>query len=373
MIRTFRYPLQPTRDQEAVLNSWLTACQQLYNGALQERRDAFEKAGVRVSKFVQNRELAQLRQEDPEWAEVPSAVLRSAIARLDCAFQAFFRRCELGEVPGFPRFKSEGRYDSFSVPGEKIEIDVNRVRLPKLGKVKFHEYRPIKGKVLECRVRRSAFRWWVCFVCELGEAPTKIPIRSAIGIDLGLSSFAVLSDGTRVENPKFFQKGKEVLVRRQQTLARCQRGSNSRQKQKILVGRAHEHVHNQRLDFSRKLAAGLVTKFDLIAHEDLQIARMVRGSFGKSINDAAWGLFLHALNCKAEYAGKTAVAVDPRGTSQICSNCGQVVAKSIAEREHVCFCGFVVDRDHNAALNVLALGRSAMSKSKNQTVGSLPE
>ncbi len=177
---------------------------------------------------------------------------------------------------------------------------------------------------------------------------------------MGLEAFATLSNGERVENPRFFRASEELLARRQQSLARKRRGSISRQAAKRLVARTHERVRNQRLDFARKLACVLFERFDLVAHEDLTISHMVRGNLGKSIHDAAWGQFLRALSCKAESAGKWCVPVDPRGTSQRCSSCGAVVKKALDERQHCCpSCGFVTHRDHNAALNIIALGLSA--------------
>lgn len=357
MLRTFRYPLLPTPAQEEILSSWLVSCQRLYNGALEHRSGAYKTAKVSITKYGQFKELTELRAVCPEWKAVPVEVLRSSLFRLDNAFKAFFRRCKAGQTPGYPRFRSRDRYDSFSIG--RVEPEGSHLNIPKLGSVKFKLYRPLKGDVRDVQVRRSASKWWVCFSCDLGDAPAKQPVRSAIGIDLGLTSFAVLSNGDAVENPRFFREGEALLAARQRKLSRKQRGSNSRHAAKKLVAKAHEHVHNQRLDFSRKLASQLFKHYDLVAHEDLEISRMVRGTFSKSINDAAWGMFLRALNCKAEYAGKTVVAVDPRGTSQRCSRCGDTVQKSLFERQHSCGCGLVLGRDHNAALNVLALGLSA--------------
>lgn len=359
MLRAYRYPLHPTKAQESVLESWLVACQQLYNGALQHRRDAWRKQCVQISLYDQHKELTGLRAADPEWKAIPAWVERSALKRLDSAMRAFFRRCERGEKSGFPRFRSSDRYTSFDLGSVVPSIEGDRVRLPKIGFVKFHKYREMRGELKHVSVSRTARGWSISFVCDLGNAPPKLPVRSVVGVDVGLEAFATLSTGERVENPRFFRKSEELLARRQQSLARKRRGSNSRRKAKWLVARAHEHVRNQRLDFTRKLAATLFDRFDLIAYEDLAISRMVHGTLGKSIHDAAWGKFLSALVSKAEEAGKHAIAVDPRGTSQRCSGCGTVVKKTLSEREHRCTCGLILHRDENAARNVLALGLSA--------------
>lgn len=360
MLRSFRYPLRLTKDQEITLDTWRIACQQLYNGALQHRRDAWCKQRVSVTCYDQQRELTLLRAADPEWASIPAWIERSALVRLDRAFIAFFRRVKCGQTPGFPRFRSRDRYDSFDLGSNPVRIDGDRVHLPKLGPVRFHKYREIRGKVRRVSVSRTARGWSISFVCDLGDAPAKVPVRSTVGVDVGLEAFATLSNGERVENPRLFRAGEETLAHCQQSLARKRRGSASRRAAKRLVARAHEHIRNQRLDFARKLASALFDRFDLVAHEDLTISRMVHGNLGKSIYDAAWGQFLRALQSKAEGAGKWCVAVDPRGTSQRCSSCGAVVKKALDERQHRCpSCGFVAHRDHNAALNIIALGLSA--------------
>ena len=359
MIRAFKYPLRPTLAQAAVLETWRVACQRLYNGALEERREAWRKQRVSLSLYSQQKELTLLRAADPEWAAVPAWIARSALARLDHAFKAFFRRLAAGQVPGCPRLRSRDRYDSFDLGSDRSalpRVTGDRVNLPKLGPVKFHKYRELRGTVRHVSIARTAHGWSISFVCELGAAPEKLPARNAIGIDVGLEAFATLSNGARVENPRFFRAGADALARRQQSLSRKRRGSSSRQRAKRLVARAHERIRNQRLDFARKTAALLFSRFDLIAHEDLAISRMVHGTLAKSIYDASWGLFLRCLALKAEDAGRHVIAVDPRGTSQTCPQCGTVAKKTLEEREHRCPCGFVAHRDHAAALCILGRG-----------------
>jgi putative transposase len=216
--------------------------------------------------------------------------------------------------------------------------------------------------------REPAGKWYVAIECDVGSAPVKVPVRTATGVDLGLTRFATLSNGTEIPNPRFFRAGAACLAKRQRRLSRRQRGSASRERARILVIRAHSHIVNQRKDFSYKLSKQLLERYDLIAHEDLTISRMMHGTFAKSIGDAAWGTFLQCLASKAESAGKHVIAVDPRGTTQRCSGCGAAVRKSLAERQHICSCGTILGRDHNAALNVLALGRSAVETEKFSVV-----
>lgn len=331
MIRAYRYPLKPTKDQEVALDRYLWRCRQVYNAALEQRRDAYRKQHRSLSKFDQQKDLTELRQNDPDFKSVPATVLRSGLKRLDDGYQAFFRRVKAGEKPGFPRFKGRDRYKSFSfmraplIDAPKIpekRTRNSRILIPKLGWVLFHQYRPLKGTPKDAVVRRdSTGRWWVSIVCDLGEAPRKIVPVTHTGIDVGLTTFATLADGSEVPNHRFFREGQAVLAQRQQSLARKTRGSSSRQKQKVLVAKAHEHVKNQRLDFARKLAVFLFSRYDLVSYEDLNIRGMLGGYLSKSIMDAAWGILIHALVCKAEEAGKYDVAVDPTGTTQRCSRC----------------------------------------------------
>lgn len=316
-----------------------------------------------VNYIRQCAELTEVRAQDKAWWDVPIIVARSALRRLHHAFEAFFRRVKSNDAPGFPRFRSRDRYDSFGIGRATIVLD--HVTVPKLGSVRFKLYRPIRGEVRDVSIVKTARRWMLCVVCDLGDAAPKQPVRSAVGIDVGLEVFATLSNGSRIENPRFLRLSEGTLSRRQRVLARKRRGSASRRVAKRLVASTHEHIRNQRLDFARKLVCALFSQFDFVAYEDLGIARMVRGGLAKSINDAAWGTFLRCLTLKAEEAGRWAVPVDPRGTSQRCSGCGRTVVKALSDREHRCNnCGLVVHRDENAALNVLALGLSAEQLTK---------
>lgn len=357
MIRGYRYKLLPNKTQTAVLTEWLEKCRFLYNCALEHRREAWRVARKSIRYNDQTLELTQVRAEDPAWEAVPAQVARSALRTLQRAFEGFFRRIKQGQNPGHPRFRGKGRFDSFGIG--RVSVEGKKVRVPKLGLVRFQKYRNLGGKIRDARISLKAGHWWVSFSCDLGVAPPKKPVTRAVGIDLGLQSFATLSDGQKIVNPRFFHKGEELLARRQRILAARKKGSKGRARARLLVARAHEHVRNQRLDFARKLAADLFQKYDLIAYEDLNIKGLARSSLAKSVQDAAWGMFIGTLASKAECAGTWAVPVDPRGTSIRCSQCGREVPKTLEDRVHRCFCGLMMDRDENAARNILALGRSA--------------
>lgn len=358
MIRTFKYPLEPSRRQARVLLSWLERCRVLYNVALEQRREIWRMAKKGVNLFDQQKQLTELRAADSRYEEIPVEICRSPLQQLQRAFEGFFRRVKRGETPGYPRFKSRDRFKSFGIG--RVSVEGKKVRVPNLGLVKLRKYRELGGEIRNARIGLGAGKWWVAFSCDLGKAPEKKSVQTAVGIDVGLTSFATLSDGSKIKNPRFFKLGSDLLVRRQQAFARKKRGSRSRSRAKLLVQRAHEHVRNQRLDFARKLATDLFGRYDCVYFEDLDLCGLSAGRLAASVQDAAWGKFLGALECKAACAGKWAVPVDPRGTSISCSDCGMPVPKTLSDRVHRCpGCGLVMDRDWNAARMFLALGRSA--------------
>jgi len=362
MIRTFNYRLYPTGKQSRQLETVLDRCRHLYNAALQERRGAYEKNGISISKYDQFKSLTEIRAFDEEWNSVSLQAMRSSIDRLDKSYKSFFRRCKSGEKPGYPRFKGKDRFNSFGIGRVEPNLELKRVRVPNLGCVKLGLYRPIKGEVLNTMIKKSCGKWYVAFQCHLGPAPPKIAVSKAVGIDLGLTSLLVTSSGEKIENPKYFKQGQNLLAARQKGQSAKCRGSRNRAKARLLVQKEYEHISNQRSDYFWKLSRKLVKENDLIAHEDLDVRGLINkddNARAKSITDASWGKFIHCLSCKAEEAGATVVGVDPRGTSQVCSRCGSTVKKTLYARTHDCeACGLVLDRDHNAALNILRLGLS---------------
>lgn len=352
MIRTYRYPLKPSKEQAATLESWRVACQQLYNGALQERRDAWKRAKVSIGYNDQTKSLTELRKADAEWQAVPALVARSALARIDRAFSAFFRRVKTGDKPGFPRFKSRAQYGSIGIGNATIKD--SKVNVPKLGPVPFFEYRALRGTVKNVELRKEPDGWFVCIQSDLGPAPAKAEPLTETGIDLGLTSLAVLSTGEAVANPRHLANAQDRIARLSRDLARKQRGSVRRHKARAKLARAHQHVANCRKDFARKLACDLFSRFDLVAHENLNVKGLAGSVLARPIHDAAWTQILRCLSDKAESAGRHLVGVDPRGTTIECSGCGNPVPKLLSERMHVCtVCGLVLERDHNAAINVL--------------------
>ena len=369
--RTYRFPLKPTRRQSRLLEFTLALSCELYNAALQERREAWTSARKSISYYDQCHELTEVRPVRADVAALPIDLAREPLRRVDRAFKGFFRRCKTGERVGHPRFRSRDRYDSVAISAPGFRIDGNRVAISKLGSFRFRAHREIKGTAKHCIVKRLGSKWQVSIICELGPVPEKLPIRNAVGIDVGLNTFATLSNGTEIPNPRWTHQSEIKLATYNRALARKQRGSRNWQKAKEILRHAHQHVASQRLNFCHHASKQLVGKYDLVAFEALRVKSMLRGHFSKSIMDVAWSQFLWQIAYKAESAGRYAIAVDPRDTTQRCSVCGEIVKKSLAERIHLCpSCGLILGRDENAARNVLALGRSAVGLLPSRGVSS---
>lgn len=354
MIRSFELRLNPTKAQCAAFDEILVDSCNTYNAALQARRDAWEVNRERITYNHQCHQLAELR-KIPQMATIASEIQREPLRRLDRAFKAFFRRCKSpGEKPGYPRFRSRLRYDSFAWSAPRIHGD--SLLVPNLGHVKFRAHRQLEGNLKQVTVKRLGQKWIVRAICDIGPAPAKCVASNPVGIDLGLTTFATLSDGNEIQNPRFIKHHSERIARAQRNLARKNRGSNNRLRAKERVRRAYQQMADARKNFCHHVSKDLVGRYDLIAHEDLKIRNMVKGNFAKSILDAAWGQLIQQLIYKAEYAGKWVIPVNPKGTTQRCSRCDTVVPKGIADRWHKCpNCGLSMGRDLNAALNVLKL------------------
>jgi len=371
MLRAFTFRLLPNKKQAVLLDRTLADNCETYNAALQERRDAWRMERKSITYRMQQDQITALR-ADGSYDWLACDIMRDPLRRVDRAFKAFFRRCRSGEKPGFPRFRSRHRYDSFSFSASTVRE--KSLRIPNVGDIRMRGGRPVNGKPKLVTVKRAGKRWDVRIVCDLGPAPERKTISTAIGIDLGVSAFVTLSDGKHIENPRWTDQARAKITAASQHLSRKKRGSKNRLKAKEVLRRAHQKAANARMNYCHHVSRWLIDNYDLIAHEDLAIRNMTRSAKGtveqpgknvaqksglnRSILDAAWGILLNQLAYKAEWAGRTVVRVNPRGTSQRCSQCDEIVAKTLADRRHVCGCGADLDRDHNAALNVCRLGRS---------------
>lgn len=356
-MKTFKYRLYPSKTQAKNLMLILDVARNFYNMCLEERTWAYKLEGRSISKQDQLREVKHYKTTFPQARQVHSHMLQVVAADVDKAFQAFFRRVKAGEKPGYPRFKGHDRFHSFGLKeyGNGFKLDGRRLKIFGAGRIPVRWHRPIEGDIKTLRVLHKAGRWYACFTCGVPDKPELPKTGQAIGIDVGISALITTSDGEKVEHPRFYRESQRKLRLLQRSLARKQNGSQNRQKALLRVQRWHEHTKNQRADFAHKLTFSLVQHYDWVACENLKINNLVQNHhLSKSILDAGWGLFKQLLMSKAVEAGRVAVFVDPAYTSRMCSNCGSIFEHfTLAERWVVCDCGLSLDRDHNAAINIL--------------------
>ena len=360
--KTFKYKVQPTPAQAAQLGATVRVCRELYNAALQERKEAWQKCRVSVNYYQQKAQLPEIRRIRDDCAAIHSQVLQDVVLRVHRTFQAFFRRVQNGEKPGYPRFKGRNRYHSFTYPqwGNGSSLVGNRLLLSKIGYLEVRWSRPLEGTPKTVTIIEEADGWYVCFSCA--DVPVQpLPVTGQeTGIDLGLESFLTLASGEQVANPRHYRKAEKALAKAQRRKDRRKRGSKRRRKAVLLLRKQYQKVARQRRDFHHKTARSLLTQYDTVYFEDLQVANLAQNEhLAKSISDAGWSQFCAILVFKAENAGKQAVAVPPAYTSQVCSGCGVLVQKGVSVRWHECpECGASLHRDHNAALNIQWVGQT---------------
>lgn len=357
MRRSFKYKAKLSATCARNADRQLSLLRELYNAALEERRDHWERH-ERITFVDQCRSLTEVRTALSEFRALDREACEYILNNLKKAFDAFFRRVKAGHKPGYPRFKSCDRFRSVTFRRWGWKLDDERLTLRGIGTFKLFLSRPVEGDVKTVTLKRDRCGdWWVTFACDNVPAEPLPDTGESCGIDLGLASFIATSDGEFVENPRHLRKAERDIKIAQRKVSRRKRGGTRRRKAVRALARKHRTVNRQRHDFHFKTALDLVRRYDFIAVEDLNIAGLARMRLAKSVHDAGWGQFLHALRTKAESAGRTIVAVNPRGTSQECSGCGHTPEKrkTLSVRTHECVeCGLVLDRDVNAAINILA-------------------
>jgi putative transposase len=366
MRKTFQYRVFPSKKQVKKLNETLDECRWLYNHLLECRKTSYEQEGKSLSLYQQQETFPILKQGRPSLRQVHSQVLQNVAVRIDLAFKAFFRRYKAGEEPGSPRFRGMNRYDSFTFPQSGFSITHDeRVCLSKMGSIKMVYHRPIKGKLKTCTVHHSSTgKWYVSFSVE--REPERLPeLSTQVGMDVGLKTFATLSDGTEIENPRFFRKDEKALAQVQRKQSQLAKGTPQRRKHRKVVARVHERIAFRRDNFTHQESRKIVNHYGVIAVEDLHVKRMTHNHcLAKSIADASWSEFFSQLACKAEEAGRQLVKVNPAYTSQTCSMCGHRQKMPLDVRVFECPCCHVhLDRDFNAALNICALGLQGLGLS----------
>jgi len=377
----YQYRLEPTKTQIGVLCRLLEIARRLYNDALTERKDAWEKEQRIITYYEQSLKFKDLRAADKELGLLNCAACRHILRRLDKAFQRFFRGLKNGEKVGYPRFKKPHRFRTLEFTygnGVKIRADERgqqRLYVQNVGLIKVIWHRPLpEGAVIkQVWITHKADGWFVTFALEVPEEALMKPLPKtgkAVGIDVGLENLLALSDGTLLDNPRWYRETEEKIAHKQQILSRKVKGSKRWRRMCRQIAKLHLKIARQRKDYYFKLANWLVREFDLIAVEDLNIDGLARGVCSKSVHDASWGVLLNRiLPYKAWSAGKVVVKVPPNGTSQHCAVCGAHVPKDLSDRQHRCFdCGFITHRDINSAILILKLGLERARRD----VGSVP-
>lgn len=343
----------------------LNACRWVYNKALETRKEAWEQRQESISRYDTVNMIPTWKVDNDFLNGAYSQCLQETCTRLDLAFRAFFRRVKAGEKPGYPRFKSHSRYDSFTYPQSGFKLlDNGRLCLSKIGDVKIKLHRPIEGKVKTLTIRRdSVGNWYACFSCIV-EPKLLPPSYEVVGIDLGLTVFATLSNGDKIKRKRWMKRDEKDIVRLQRKKERLPKSSPERCKAVHALRHAYQRQINRRNNFAHQESRKLVNRYGLIVFEDLNIQGMqATGNkiINKGIADVAWGKFVSFTEYKAEEAGRSVIRVDPKNTSQMCSGCGQIVEKDLSVRIHSCHhCGLKIDRDLNASLNILARGLSCL-------------
>jgi putative transposase len=369
-MKAYKFKLKPTKNIVRQFDSTLDLCRELYNASLQERRDSYRTQKKSLNYHDQRAQLPEIKLIRDDLAGLYSQVPQDVLRRVARSYDAFFQRVlankklpkEKRKPAGFPRFKSKYRFNSFTYPQSGFRLEGDKLHLSKIGSCRLRLSREIEGKIKTCTIKRQADGWFVIFTVEENQSRWLARTGAALGIDVGLENFATLSDGQVIDNPRFLKQGEREIKITQRKVSKKKLGGSNRRKASRILARKHLKVANQRSDFFHKLSNQLTKDYDRIAIEDLNIRGMLKNrNLAKSISDAAWGTFANILSNKAESAGRKVVRVPAAFTSQDCSGCGERVRKTLATREHRCInpkCGLVLHRDHNAAQNIVALGRA---------------
>jgi putative transposase len=362
MYKAFKFRLEPSQQQKVLINKTLGCCRFLYNQMLNEKQSKYKSQDDSKLKTEKEYKI------EFDWLkEVDSIALVQSRMDLKTAYDNFFRKLKLGQSTNL-KFKSKHNPKNSYRTGNiynNIRIENNKIRLPKLGFVKFKKSREISGKIKSVTVSKNILnRYYISILCE-----TKIQElyknNNKIGIDLGLKEFCITSNNEFVSNPRYFRKLEGKLVKVQRKLSKRKKGSKNRFKQQKKLFKIHEKIKNQRLDFLHKLSTKLINENQVICLEDLQVKNMVKNhKLAKSISDVSWSKFVELLKYKSEWYGRALVQIDKFfPSSKTCSNCGNIKKDlKLKDREYHCYaCGITIDRDYNASLNILKEGLRILS------------
>lgn len=356
--KTFEYRLYPTPSQEKNLFWVLECARSLYNMALADRKYGYQIEGRQVT-LSETEELAKhYRATFPYARLMHSQTAQSVVKQVHRAYQAFFKRLKEGKKAGYPRFKGPNQFHSFEFKqfGNGAELDGRRLKLFRIGRIRVRWHRELEGVTIKTvRIIHKAGKWYACFTCVVPRPEPLPKTGRAIGLDVGIRTLLTTNEGEKVNHPHWYRAAQADLRRKQRALARAKQGSQNRSKKVLAVQRQYEKVTRQRIDYLNRIIYHLIQHCDKIALEDLTISNLVcNRHLSKSILESGWGYFKTHLAIKAASAGREIVLVNPAYTSKTCSCCGaQFENFNLSVRWVECGCGLSLDRDHNAALNIL--------------------
>ena len=361
MIKTFHYKLKPTKAQQLAFSQWLGSCRFVYNLVLSHKIDLYKNYQITLSKGDAQKELTEIRNQYNWIGQVHSQTLQSVTDRLYLAYDAFFKRGS-----GFPKFAKKGFYSSFEFKqGVKPCPNTKKIKLPSIGKVKYHESRPIEGIIKKAVIKNEGNDWFISLSCEVEQPQPKEKNNNQVGVDVGLNHFAVLSNGEKIDNPRLYRKSENIIKLLSKSISRKKKGSNNKKKAIEQLRKEHLKIRNTRKDFLHKLSTRLINENQVIVLEDLKVKNMIKNPhLSKSIGDAGWSMFKTMLKYKAEWYGRELIVVPPHNTSKDCSECGWRKEEMVlSTREWVCEgCGAVHDRDINASKNILNRGHNVLAE-----------
>jgi putative transposase len=360
--RAFKYRLFTNTNQERELGIMLKSHRRLFNTCLDYRQLAYSQCHATISYADCSRWFKYQRRTNPYYARLNFSSAQVTMRRLDKSFNNFFRRVKAGDQPGYPRFKGRDFFNTIEYPshGDGIRLTGSRLRVQHVGTIRVKLHRPVKGTIRALSLKREAGHWYLIASCDLGDFHIEKSVNPPIGIDVGLKSFLTDSNGESQPNPRYLKTALPALRVALRGLSRKMRGGAKRRKARMRVAKIYWRVANLRREHHHQVALKFVRRYGFIAVESLRINNMLKnGRLARAISDVAWGNFLLTLRSKAESAGVAFVEVDARGTTQECSGCGRVVPKDLSQRWHSCECGCSLDRDENAARNILARGLTA--------------
>jgi putative transposase len=367
MLKTYKFRIYPTKRQETLLNFTLEECRWLYNHLLEQRIGSWNRDKKTLSYFDQCKYSIELRYCRKGLLNIHSQVLQDVAMRLDLSFKSFFRRIKVGQKSGYPRFKGKGRYDSITFPQSEngCQIKNEKLYVSRIGHIKIKLTREV-DKILMATISKSPTdKWYVSLVQEI--QPKPLPKTGlSVGIDVGIKTFAHLSDDLTIDNPRFLKETEVKLAKAQRKLSKAKKGSKDRAEKRKVISHIHEQIKNKRDNFAHQHSRQIIDTYDIICVEDIHINQMDKKTYKqmrRNLRDVAWSGFFDKLSYKAAEASRKFIKVNPAYTSQDCSSCGNRQLMPLSQRTYKCpACGLLLDRDHNAALNILRLGTQSLDK-----------